>query len=106
MRVKGMPKIGGRKKGTPNKASVERQAAIAASGKTPLEYMIAVLNDPNEPQTRHEWAAEKAAPYVHPRLASTEVKSETTVRYVARVPEKAETPTEWLLQHSPDLTKH
>jgi hypothetical protein len=33
-------KTGGRGKGTPNKATAERQAAIAASGKTPLEIML------------------------------------------------------------------
>jgi hypothetical protein len=36
---------GGRAKGTPNRASVERQAAIAASGLTPLDYMLAILRD-------------------------------------------------------------
>ena len=38
--LKGTPKTGGRKKGTPNKATAERQAAVAASGKTPLEIML------------------------------------------------------------------
>src|SRR5262249_7837735 len=41
-----------------------------ASGLTPLEYMVAVLRDPNlEPHVRLE-AATKAAPYVHPRLSN------------------------------------
>jgi len=31
---------GGRKKGTPNKATTERQAQVAATGKTPLEIML------------------------------------------------------------------
>jgi hypothetical protein len=37
---KGAPKTGGRRKGTPNKATAERQAAVAVSGKTPLEIML------------------------------------------------------------------
>jgi hypothetical protein len=90
-------KTGGRGKGTPNKATAERQAAIAASGKTPLEIMLentrwayaeAIqlterLADA-EPsleteelfrqmlrfrQLAVEWA-QMAAPYVHPRLAA------------------------------------
>ena len=62
----------GRPKGVPNKATAERQATIAASGLTPLDYMLAVLRDESaEPNTRME-AAKAAAPYVHPRLASIE----------------------------------
>ena len=62
----------GRPKGVPNKANAERQAAIAASGLTPLDYMLAVLRD--ESADRHERmeAAKSAAPYVHPKLASIE----------------------------------
>ena len=62
----------GRPRGAPNKANAERQAAIAASGLTPLDYMLAVLRDESaEPNTRME-AAKSAAPYVHPKLASIE----------------------------------
>jgi hypothetical protein len=62
----------GRPKGVPNKANAERQAAIAASGLTPLDYLLSVLRDESaEPQVRME-AAKSAAPYVHPRLASIE----------------------------------
>jgi uncharacterized protein with von Willebrand factor type A (vWA) domain len=44
---------------------------------------------------------------VAPDLSSVESKNETTVRYVARVPEKATNSTTWQQQHSPDhLTKH
>lgn len=39
-----------------------------------------------------------------PDLSSVESKNETTVRYVARIPEKAATPTEWQEQHSPSQT--
>lgn len=64
----------GRKPGTPNKATAERQAEIEASGLTPLDHMLAVLRDADQPMDRRDWAAEKAAPYVHPRLAAVENK--------------------------------
>jgi hypothetical protein len=97
--LKGTPKTGGRKKGTPNKATAERQAQVAATGKTPLEIMLenarwaydkaleltALLSGPNAPQGEEASAlmqeilklrdvaqryASAAAPYVHPRLAA------------------------------------
>lgn len=61
----------GRPKGARNKATAKREQAIAASGLTPLEYMLRVLRDEEMPSDRRDWAAEKAAPYVHPRLNST-----------------------------------
>lgn len=36
----------GRRKGVPNKSTAARQAALAASGKTPLDFMLERLNDP------------------------------------------------------------
>ena len=60
----------GRKRGTPNKATAARQAEVAASGITPLEYMLKVLRDENaDPHQRFE-AAKSAALYVHSKLAS------------------------------------
>jgi hypothetical protein len=69
----------GRKPGAPNKASAERQKAIEESGLTPLEYMLSVLRDTDQSMENRCWAAEKAAPYVHPRLASTEVNAKLSV---------------------------
>jgi hypothetical protein len=62
----------GRKEGSPNKASAERQAEIAASGLTPLDYMMSMLRNEQETPANRMWAAEKAAPYVHPKLAAIE----------------------------------
>ncbi len=59
---------GGRQKGTPNKASAKREAEIAASGLTPLGYMLHVLRDKDSVTEDRKWAATTAAPYVHPRL--------------------------------------
>ena len=65
-------KTGGRTKGTPNKATAAKAAAVQASGLTPLEYMLTVLRDEQASPGDRQWAAEKAAPYVHPRLAAVE----------------------------------
>lgn len=74
---------------------------MAATGIVPLDYMLMVMRDESQPPERRDEMAKAAAPYVHPRLSSAEVKNETTVRYVARVPEKAKTPTVWQQQHEP-----
>ena len=63
-------KSGGRAKGTPNKATAKREAEIAASGLTPLDYMLEILRNPNATTARRDWAASAAAPYVHPKFAS------------------------------------
>jgi hypothetical protein len=68
--VRGKPKTGGRKKGVLNKVTAEREAEIAASGLTPLEYMLDVLRDPRAPVARRDEMAKAAAPYVHQRLAA------------------------------------
>ena len=38
---------------------------------SPLDYLLSVLNNPASSPERKIYAAEKAAPFVHPRLAST-----------------------------------
>ena len=70
--AKGRKTGGGSRKGRPNLATAEKAAAIAASGLTPLDYMLRVLRDENnEPAVRLD-AAKAAAPYVHPKLAQIE----------------------------------
>ena len=63
---------GGRKKGTPNKATTAAsiQAEIAASGEKPLDYMLRVMRDETAEPTRRDAMARAAAPYVHPALAA------------------------------------
>ena len=62
----------GRKLGSPNKATIARQAEIAASGLTPLDYMLQVMRDEEADTAARLDAAKAAAPYVHPRLTSIE----------------------------------
>lgn len=86
---------GGRTKGTPNKASTERQQEVQDSGPTPLDALIRKMRfhldladseikkgaeaDAKALSVAMDKAAEAArdaAPYVHPRLASTQVKGD------------------------------
>lgn len=63
----------GRKKGSPNKATADRQKAVEESGLTPLDYMLAIMrNEEAATETRFE-AAKAAAPYVHPKLSAVDV---------------------------------
>src|SRR6516164_10305447 len=63
---------GGRQKGTPNRATAAKADEIAASGMTPLDYMISVMRDETASRPERLEAAAKAAPYVHPRLSAIE----------------------------------
>ena len=60
----------GRKAGSPNKATAERQAEVSASGTTPLDYMLAVMRDDTVEANRRDDMAKAAAPYVHPKLSA------------------------------------
>ena len=42
-------KTGGRSKGSLNKVTAELRSAVTKSGEAPLEYMLRVMNDENEP---------------------------------------------------------
>lgn len=66
-------KTGGRAKGTPNRASAAKAAEIAATGETPLAYLLRIMRDSAKPEAMRIEAAKSAAPYVHPKLATLEV---------------------------------
>jgi hypothetical protein len=72
-RPAGLAKTGGRKPGTPNRASAAREAEINAAGLTPLDFMLSVMRDTEASTDTRLDAAARAAPYVHPRLASVSV---------------------------------
>ena len=66
----------GRPKGSgisPKKAAqIEAAMIVAAEGMTPLEYMLNVMRTSDDPKRKDAMAC-AAAPYIHPRLASTNV---------------------------------
>src|SRR3546814_11972309 len=47
----------------------------------PLDYMLQVLRDPEASPAERKWAAEKAAPYLHPRLQTVENSARTLPRH-------------------------
>jgi hypothetical protein len=85
-RPKGLPKTGGRQKGSRNRVpsatqrtrEIVQEAVVAAVelNQTPLEYMLAVFRDPTVDERRRDEMAKAAAPYVHAKLAVTAVKAE------------------------------
>lgn len=60
-------------KTTETNASTEKQ-------KTPLEYLLAVMNDPAVDQERRDRLAIAAAPFVHPRAGAAGKKDERAER--------------------------
>lgn len=80
----------GRPKGSPNKSSAQREADVAASGLTPLDYMLSVMRNDAAPHAVRLDAGKAAAPYVHPRLNSIEhagegggpIRNEVAIRFV------------------------
>lgn len=81
-RITGNPR--GRPKGT-GEHQLLRERLIKKYGITPLEYMFKLLADSKKRPTKksqaeHDekrmWAAEKAAPYIHPKLNSIELKND------------------------------
>lgn len=57
----------GRKAGSLNRRTSEVLAEAAEGGKLPVEYMLEIMRDDNADQKRRDWAAERAAAFIHPR---------------------------------------
>lgn len=73
----------GRKSGNKNKATIERElrakAVVAGAeeeGILPLDFMLKQMRDDTNPMDVRRDMAKAAAPYVHPKLATTEVKGD------------------------------
>ncbi len=58
----------GRPKGAKNKVTAAREAAIAESGMTPLEFVLSVLRDEDAPTKERMWAARVALPLCHSKI--------------------------------------
>jgi hypothetical protein len=69
----------GRKKGQVSKQTEVRKAIAMralSAGLSPLDYMLSILRDETQEQSARFNAAKEAAPYVHPRLAAVEHKTD------------------------------
>ncbi len=79
---------GGRKRGSKNKATVAKEhAAKEGPNKnlTPLAHLLKIMRDPKQSKEDRKWAAVQAAPYMHPRLKSTELRNSDGNVLVIRV---------------------
>jgi hypothetical protein len=66
----------GRKVGSLTKKTQEIAIAAAAAGETPLEFMLRIMRDPAVDAGIRMDMAKASAPYMHARLASTELKAD------------------------------
>lgn len=71
----------GRKPGTPNRATQEQRDAVAASGLTPLDYLLTVMRDEGNPTDTRLDAAKAAASYVHPKLSAVTMDATVTTNH-------------------------
>lgn len=85
--------MAGRPKGSKNKRTLELQEAVAASGETPLDYMLRVMRDPTVDHERRDRNAAQAAPYVHPKLsqidASAKVQADGSITFTWQPPQES-----------------
>ena len=73
--------MAGRPKGSKTRYSTTLQRQMSHSDSpTPLEYLVSVYTDEDNPLNVRLDAAKAAAPYVHPRLSTVEVSSNTPNR--------------------------
>ena len=68
----------GRKPGAAAKKTREAADLLAAEGLTPLEYMVGLMRGTQDFDEVKFEAAKAAAPYIHPRLAATQVTASIT----------------------------
>ena len=66
----------GRPAGSQNKRTAEQVEAVKATGMTALEYLTSVYQDVAQDEGKRIDAAKAAAPYVHAKLNSVELKGD------------------------------
>jgi len=76
-RPKGLPKTGGKKKGSKHKKTLEIEFRSRAQGIMPLDYMLQVMRDEKADPVRRDDMARSAAPYLHARRAPEDKQGKT-----------------------------
>jgi hypothetical protein len=72
----GVPKTGGRKKGTPNKATLTVAEKLEALGCDPIEGMARIaMDEKNSPETRGRYYSELAQ-YLYPKRKPVDLSSD------------------------------
>lgn len=95
----------GRPRGSVNKRT---QAFLRTNGgDLPLDYMLRIMRDPEQPSQRRDDMAKAAAPFLHAKLQSLQHSGEITTSKVIRAPAITPTVTDWQEQHVPKaFTEH
>lgn len=66
----------GRKKGGANRASEEALERARETGELPLDYLLRVMRDPTQEDSRRIDCAKAAAPYLHAKRAPVDSDGE------------------------------
>jgi len=69
----------GRRRKADDQPNAESETSIPVNpteNRTPLEFMLAVMNDPQQPPNRRDRMAIAAAPFIHPRAGEQGKKEE------------------------------
>jgi hypothetical protein len=77
-RPRGLPKTGGRKKGSLNKVTRAHRAALEklkVDRRDPLAFFLSILHNQDAPFEEVKAAAREALPYSSPKLASVEART-------------------------------
>ena len=88
----------GRPRGSGNRFTKDISEMLG-NMQSPLEFMLEIMNNPNNDQRERLDAAKAAAPFIHPRIAHIEMKAEIEQpQYVINARPKV-TVEEWLELH-------
>ena len=87
-RPKGVKKVRENRKAIP----ADIRSAARAAKLSPLDYMLAVMNDETAEEARRDRMAQAAAPYVHPKA---EAKKPTAAEEREKASRTAEHGTSW-----------
>lgn len=60
----------GRPKGAQNRKTIEQAQEVAATGETPLAFLLRIMRDANADEAKRIDCAKAAAQYVHPKLSA------------------------------------
>jgi hypothetical protein len=66
-RPKGLPKTGGRRKGTPNRATISFRERLAARGYDPIDELITISRDHKTPLETRVQIHLEICPYIYPK---------------------------------------
>jgi hypothetical protein len=92
MKVGGYRPGGGRPPVKPKNEITKNLVSATAPPMLPLDYMLAVMNDPTADYTRRDRMAIAAASFCHPRMAETGIGKKEVQRLAAA---RGGTGTEW-----------